>query len=107
MGIALSLPSSAIAKSVIVFPLDARGVSYDTASTATKWVLETVNSIPKMKVIEPKTVEAELGVKLTEQARACEYDVFCLVEVGEILEGDSMLIGHVRLTGGKEGEKHE
>ena len=89
-----------------MFPIDARVVSYDTAGSATKWVMETMRSIPKTKVIEPSAVEQELGVKLTEQARACEYDVFCLVEVGEILEGDLMLIGHVRLVG-KDPEKHE
>ncbi len=107
--IALSLlgARSAQAGSVIVFPLDARGVSYDTASSATEWVLGTIRSIEGTEVIEPKTVEQEIGVKLTEQARACDYDVFCLVEVGEILQGDRMLIGHVRLVSGKEEEKHE
>jgi hypothetical protein len=103
----LLLPAPALARSVIIFPLDARGVAYDTAQTATHWVLETMRAIPDTRVIDPKTVEAELGVKLTEQARACEYDLFCLVEVGEILEGDAMLIGHVRRVGGNEDEVHE
>jgi hypothetical protein len=104
---ALSVPVSARAASVIVFPLDARGVSYDTAGTATKWVLETIRSGGKVTVVEPAAVEQQLGVKLTEQARACDYDVFCLVEVGEIIQGDRVLIGHVRLVSEKSGEKFE
>lgn len=98
---------TARAASVIVFPLDARGVSYDTADTATKWALETIRMSSGAEVIEPSRVEREIGVKLTEQARACDYDVFCLVEVGEILQGDKMLVGHVRLVTGKEGDRHE
>lgn len=94
------LGSAAVARaeSVVVFPLDPRGVSYGTANDATRIVLETVRGIAGVKVIEPAAVEAEIGVNLTEQARSCDYDIFCLVEVGEVLQGDRMLIGHVRLV---------
>lgn len=86
----------AISRPVIVFPLDARGVAVDTAERATTELKKTLASIPKTEVIDTKDVEKKLGVHLTEQARACEYDVFCLVEVGEILQSDQMIIGHVK-----------
>lgn len=90
------LLSLGIARPVVLFPLDARGVALDTAEHATALVKKTLLSIPKTEVIETKDVEKKLGVHLTEQARACEYDVFCLVEVGEILQSDLMVIGHVK-----------
>jgi hypothetical protein len=90
------LVSLAVARPVVVFPLDARGVAIDTADRATEQLKKTLGSIPKIEVIATPDVEKKLGVNLTEQARACEYDVFCLVEVGEILQSDQMIIGHVR-----------
>lgn len=87
---------------VVVFPLDARAVSEASAKAATDRVVATLRGIPDLKVIEPKSVEQKLGVNLTDQARACDYDVFCLVEVGEILQVERMLIGHVRRPEGKD-----
>jgi hypothetical protein len=86
----------AVSRPVIVFPLDARGVAVDTAERATEELKKTLSAIPRIEVIDTKDVEKRLGVHLTEQARACEYDVFCLVEVGEILQSDQMIIGHVK-----------
>lgn len=103
----LAWPSVARAERVVVFPLDARGVAYDTAGGATQAVLETMRAIPSVEVIEPATVEREIGVDLTEQAQACDYDVFCLVEVGEVLRTEKMLIGHVRLLNGPDGGEQE
>jgi hypothetical protein len=78
-------------------------VAIDTARRGTAHLLETLRAVKGLEVIEPRTVEAKLGVDLTEQANKCEYDVFCLVEVGEILAGDQLLIGHIRQRG--EGEE--
>ncbi len=80
---------------VVVFPLDPRGVSDETAQAATDTVLETLAGIDRLRVIDPETVEQRLNVDLTEQARACQYDVFCLVEIGEILRTSTVLLGHV------------
>lgn len=84
---------------VVVFPLDPRGVAYDTADRGTKNILSTMRDLKGLRVIDPKTVARKIGVDLTEQAKKCEYDVFCLVEIGEILEGDFVLIGHLRQQG--------
>lgn len=103
----LAWPAIGRAERVVVFPLDARGVAYDTASAATTAALETIRATPKVQVIDPATVEREIGVDLTEQAQACDYDVFCLVEVGEVLQTEKILIGHVRLLSGQKREEHE
>jgi hypothetical protein len=97
-----SLAAPAWAGRVVVFPLDARAVSEASAKAATERVVATLRGIPELKVIEPKSVEQKLGVDLTDQAQACDYDVFCLVEVGEILQVERMLIGHVRRPEGKD-----
>jgi hypothetical protein len=89
-----------------VFPLDGRGVARQTADQATDVVRRTLAGIKSVEVIETGAVEKRLGIHLTEQARACEYDTFCLVEVGEILQSERMLIGHVR-RGGKEQKQDE
>ena len=85
--------------SVIVFPLDSRGVAHDTAAHGTQNVLAALRDVKGLEVVDPKAVAKRIGVDLTEQAKKCEYDVFCLVEVGEILEGDQVLIGHLRQEG--------
>ncbi|MCK6545969.1 hypothetical protein L6R52_08875 [Myxococcota bacterium] len=93
---ALLLPIEARAAAVVVFPLDGRGVAERTAGDATARLKATLRALRSVEVIETAAVEKRLGVHLTEQARACEYDVFCLVEVGEILGSERMIIGHVR-----------
>jgi hypothetical protein len=103
---ALLAPGTARAGAVVIFPLDGRGVSRSTADQATDMVKRALGSVKGIEVIETAQVEKRLGVHLTEQARACEYDTFCLVEVGEILQSERMLIGHVR-HGGKEQKQDE
>lgn len=98
----LGQAGTALAARVVVFPLDARAVSEASARVATERVVATLRGITDLKVIEPKSVEQKLGVNLTEQARSCNYDVFCLVEVGEILQVERILIGHVRRPEGKD-----
>lgn len=97
--LAASLVARSASANVIVFPLDPRGVAYDTADRGTKNVLTTMRELKGLGVIDPKTVAKQIGVDLTEQAKKCEYDVFCLVEIGEILEGEHILIGHLRQQG--------
>lgn len=94
--LALSFPVDVYAAAVVVFPLDGRGVAERTAGDATARLKATLRALRSVEVIETATVERRLGVQLTEQARACEYDVFCLVEVGEILGSERIIIGHVR-----------
>jgi hypothetical protein len=95
-GAALSvLGPEARAEKVVVFPLDARGVEPGLTLEGTRAVLARLRRVRGVEVVDPETGKAELGVGLTQQARACEYDVFCLVEVGELLEAERVLIGHL------------
>ncbi|CAN0576105.1 unnamed protein product, partial [Laminaria digitata] len=87
--------STASAARVVVFGLAPRGIDAATVKQGTDSMLETLRGLSGVQVIDPKTGKARLGVDLVEQARACEYDVFCLVEVGELLEGQQILIGHL------------
>ncbi|MEM7675344.1 MAG: hypothetical protein AAF449_04995 [Myxococcota bacterium] len=91
----LATASTASAQ-VVLFPLDARGVSVVSAQEATGSMLSALQRVEKLRVIDPRTVERRLSVNLTAQARACEYDVFCLVEVGEVLEAATVLLGHIQ-----------
>jgi hypothetical protein len=94
--VTMAAPSMAEAGVVVVFPLDGRNVLPEVADSATEIVKRTIRSIAGMEVIESATVEHELGVRLTEQAQKCEYDVFCLVQLGEVFQSERMLVGHVR-----------
>lgn len=111
LALVLSLLSSFFAAKaeaqVVVFPLDPRGVSVDTAEVATDAVVDALRAIERLQVIDPTAVEARLNVDLTRQARACEYDVFCLVEVGEILQTATVLLGHVSRRPGESAESYE
>lgn len=89
----------ALARGVVVFPLDGRGVPRETADQVTEVVKSVLRTIRTVEVLDTASVEKRLGVQLTDQARACEYDTFCLVEVGEILKSERMLVGHVRRAG--------
>lgn len=99
--------SASASAAVVVFPLDPRGVAIGTSAEGTKSILKTLRAVPRLEVIEPKTVAKQLGVDLTEQARKCEYDVFCLVEVGEIMSADHLLIGHIRQRGEGDDRRYE
>ncbi len=93
--LSLALSPTASAARVVVFGLAPRGIDAATVKQGTDSMLQTLRGLSGVQVIDPKTGKARLGVDLVEQARACEYDVFCLVEVGELLEGQQILIGHL------------
>lgn len=91
----LLLSQVAVAAKVVVFGLDPRNVSAETTAQGAQRLLTTLAKLPGLTVIDPQTAKARLGVDLVQQARACEYDVFCLVELGELLDADKLLIGHL------------
>jgi hypothetical protein len=91
----LLLSQVAVAAKVVVFGLDPRNVSAETTAQGAQRLLTTLAKLPGLTVIDPQTAKARLGVDLVQQARACEYDVFCLVELGELLDADTLLIGHL------------
>lgn len=95
LAVAWCAAGEARAARVVVFPLDARGVDASLTQEGTRTVLARLRRVRGLEVVDPETGQAELGVNLTKQARACEYDVFCLVEVGELLQAEQVLIGHL------------
>ncbi len=103
LGLLAALPVEA--RPVVLFPLDARGVAMDTAQAGTSAALNGLKSLAGVEVIDPEVAERNLGIQLTQQARGCEYEVFCLVEVGELLGAATVLIGHVQRAA--EGEALE
>ena len=78
---AFATTTSAAWAQVVVLPFEPRGVAIEVTELATDELLGALEGIERLRVIDPKTVEDQLNVDLTEQARACEYDVFCLVEI--------------------------
>ncbi len=91
----LLLTQAAVAAKVVVFGLDPRNVSAEATKQGTQTLLTTLGKLPGVEVIDPQTAKARLGVDLVQQAKACQYDVFCLVELGELLDADQLLVGHV------------
>ena len=100
--IAVAATAQTAAAQVVVFPLDPRGVDPVVAQRATDAVLAALSKVEGLPVIDPQTVERQLGLDLTVRARQCQYDVFCLVEIGEILETSTVLLGHVQRRLGDE-----
>ena len=94
--VAATLVATPAVAQVVVFPLDARSVPPALSQRTTSAVLRALDGIERLQVIDPKTVEKRLQVSLTDQAQACQYDVFCLVEIGEILETATVLLGHIQ-----------
>lgn len=97
LGVVLSLGVSdaAWAGRVVVFGLSPRGIDAATVEEGTQTLLKTLRDLEGVTVVDAKTAKARIGVDLVEQARACEYDVFCLVELGELLEAQQLLVGHL------------
>lgn len=93
------VPGLAAAAAVVVIPLEPRNVPPTQAAEATEVIRTVIRGTPKLELVETEAVERRLGVDLAQQARSCEYDTFCLVEVGEILGSQRMLVGHIQRTG--------
>ena len=95
LSIALASGSARAQPSVVVFPFEARGAPSAAAQKATRAAISSLADDPSVRVLGPSEVEARVGVDLREQARGCRYDVFCLVELGRVLDGERVLVGHV------------
>lgn len=95
VGVACLGAAEARASRVAVFALEARAVAPSAASRATRAVVDTLEGLGGVEVVDPEAGRARLGVDPTEQARACRYDVFCLVELGELLQTTHVLVGHL------------
>ena len=95
-AVLLLVSEAALASPVVVFPLAPRNVTPAMTDSASKVLRDSISALKDVTVIDTSVVERKLGVHLVDQARDCDYDVFCLVEVGEIMKAERILIGHVR-----------
>jgi hypothetical protein len=93
-GLALC-PARVGASQVAVFPLEARGVPAATAEAATADLLATVATFDNVGLVEAARPGKGLGVDLVARARACSEELFCLVELGEVLRAQRVVFGHV------------
>jgi hypothetical protein len=91
------VPSTAAAKQVAVIPLEAQGTSYEAARSATQQIVSALSTLPGVKAISPEAA-LQLGLDLGEQARSCRKEIFCLVQVGEAVGADHVLVGDLART---------
>lgn len=98
----VALAPGAHALSVVVVPLDAEGTrAFEAARVASGVMSTTLRELPELRVMESRAVSAELGVNLVEQVQLCRREVLCLVQIGDAVSADRMLLGEVSENEGK------
>lgn len=94
-------PGAASALGVVVLPLDSSGTSaYEASRVATRAMLLALRDLPDVRVMESQAVSADLGVNLIEQVQLCRREVLCLVQIGDAVSADRMLLGELSDKGG-------
>ncbi len=89
-------PAAASAMGVVVVPLDASGTSaFEASRVASRSMLLALRDLPGVRVMESQAVSVELGVNLIEQVQLCRREVLCLVQIGEAVSADRMLLGEL------------
>lgn len=100
------VPSAAFGLGVVVLPLDASGTTaYEASRTASRAMLLTLRDLPEVKVMESQAVSAELGVNLVEQVQLCRREVLCLVQIGDAVSADRLLLGELTEKNGTRSVK--
>ena len=104
MGMAMLAASRAEAGRVVLFPLDAKEVPPDAPREAAQGILRGLTDVDGVQLIESDRVSREFGFDLARQAQECNQDVLCLVQIGQVVEADRLLLGHVKRDpgGGRE-----
>jgi hypothetical protein len=99
---ALAPAPLAHALSVVVVPLDAEGTrAFEAARLASGARSSALRELPELRVMESRAVSAELGVSLVEQVHLCRREVLCLVQIGDAVSADRMLLGELSEVGGQ------
>jgi hypothetical protein len=88
-------PGAARAAQVAVVPLEASGVPGPAAEAATAELAAELEAVDNVEVLDLERVGRRLGVDVLRRARSCERDLFCLVEVGEVLRADRVVFGRL------------
>ena len=100
--VALAPAPRAHALSVVVVPLDAEGTrAFEAARLASGVISSALRDLPELRVMESRAVSAELGVSLVEQVQLCRREVLCLVQIGDAVSADRMLLGELSEADGK------
>lgn len=93
---AVCSPIGAHGLGVVVLPLDASGTSaFEASRLGLRSMLLSLRDIPEVKVMESQAVSRELGVNLVEQVQLCRREVLCLVQIGEAVSAERMLLGEL------------
>lgn len=91
-------PSTAAATRLVVFPFKGEGVTGDRLEIADSNALAALQAIPGITAIGSAKVSEALGFDLGRQAAECANDLLCLVQIGEVIEAGTLLIGDLRDT---------
>ncbi len=93
----LSLPTATpTPQRIVVFPFDAREFNPFRAKEAEQEFMSAMGRIEGLQIIESDVLARELGADLSTEARACNNDVLCLVQLGEILGAERLLLPRLR-----------
>ncbi len=76
---------------VVVLPVRVEGVVEESPAHLLRALRETLRGLPGVKLVEAEDAKALLGAPLAERVNACAFELYCLVELGDILEADRMI----------------
>jgi hypothetical protein len=84
---------------VVVLPIETKGGKNSQQKVYTSYVMKALAGVGGIQALEARAVSK--GFDAASQAAQCGTDVFCLVQIGEAVEADRLIIGHVRRDPGK------
>lgn len=87
------------AASIAVVSLDAEGVSWEMARSATEQLAGAIGRLEGHRAITRAMVKADAGIDLDEHARGCKRELFCLVQLGEAVGAERMVLGSLSRKG--------
>lgn len=93
--LALVCPSAAQATRVVVTPVEAKDVEYGVVRDVNRVLVSALKELPKLSVLESRALSQELGINLSEQVHDCNKEVLCLVQIGEAVDADRLLLSEL------------
>lgn len=91
----MAFPSAAQATRVVVTPVEAKDVDYGIVRDVNRVLVTALKELPKLTVMESRALSQELGVNLSEQVHDCNKEVLCLVQIGEAVGADRLLLSEL------------
>jgi hypothetical protein len=93
VAIALASLTSGAQERIVFVPLEAQGVSWEAARSASDQLVSVLRRIDGITVLSTKELVTEIGVDLETQAQACRRELFCLVQIGEAAGARRIVVG--------------